>query len=197
MAAAGRAGSRGSRSRGTAAASTFGPRPATRSTVNPNRSKIVPAGADAPKWSRPTIALRRRPSAPSPGSRRPRPTRARTVLAGHGFAVGGLLRLEQLPAGQLDDPGRDAVAFSASAARNASCSSDPVPIRIDPRLAPASPRAGRSPARHALACRAGRTRRGRQLLPGQRQRHRRPRDRCDARSPSPRPRPSRSRRRAG
>src|SRR6185436_1415275 len=30
--------------------------PTTRSTVNPNFSKIVPAGADAPKWSRPTIA---------------------------------------------------------------------------------------------------------------------------------------------
>ena len=73
---------------------------ATRSTVNPNSLKIVPAGALAPKWSSPMIApsVARR-SAPSPSRR---PTSTRDPLPDRRrqdrVAVRLVLRLEPLPA---------------------------------------------------------------------------------------------------
>ena len=71
----------------------------TRSAVKPNFSKIVPAGADAPKWSSPMIA----PSSPtqrSQPSETPTSTLTRSRTAGGRTAsrYACVLRLEPLPA---------------------------------------------------------------------------------------------------
>ena len=137
----------------TLPASTSRATPVTRSTVNPNLSKIVPAGADAPKWSSPTIA----PASPTQRSQ-PSDTPASTATrAGTSrgstesrYAAGCRSNSSQQGSDttRAGTPSRS----SASAAPNASCSSEPVPIRTIFGAAAAAPRAGRS--------RRGRRRRG-------------------------------------
>ena len=147
---------------------------ATRSTVKPNFSKIVPAGAEAPKWSSPMIAPSSRPSAPSPARRRPRPIPAcGPPAAGPLSRYACVLRLEPLPARQRHDPRRDAVAPRAPRPRRRRAGA-PSPSRSG--SAAASPPGGLAQdvaaAAEALAGLLGRARERRQLLAGEGQRDR-------------------------
>ena len=106
------------------------PRPPDR-RVKPSFSKIVPAGADAPKWSSPMIA-------PSSPTQRSQPSETPTSTLTRLRTAGGRTssRYAWSWRSKRSQHGRDTTRVgipspsSASAAANASWSSDPVPIRI-------------------------------------------------------------------
>src|SRR6187551_2245943 len=103
----------------------------TRSAVNPNFSKIVPAGADAPKWSSPMIA-------PSSPTQRSQPSETPTSTLTRFRTDGGRTasRYDWSCRSNRSQHGSETTRVgmpspsSVSAAAYASCSSDPVPMRI-------------------------------------------------------------------